>query len=359
MEDLSIVGEKRVTIHDVARVTGVSTATVSGAFSGRRRMSEATRNKVLAAAQEMGFRPDPHAQRLSTGRFDNTVALLMQSDLGVATQTMWKLQSLLSERRFEVHDRMLPVYVENMEAQQTTTLQQIGLQNPQAILCQNFDLQSGALKVLRRYVDNGGVLVCWGFVNKPSRCTELVVDHVLLDEEEASFLQASHLIELGHRKLGFYGHGLTINRAKGNFQAGFERALSQHGLECRPEWIGAACCYEMAGVQHAKKFLALKERPTGVCIINDNAASAFIHSVMRAGLRVPADVSVVGHDDTAAAQAAFVPLTTVRRPVDNFALAIVEALCKRLSGEVQGPPRDQVIRGELVIRQSTAAPGVQ
>ena len=308
----------------------------------------------------MGFSPDPLAQRLSTGRFANTVALLMTSDLGVSTQTMWSLKDLLLQRGFEVHDRNRPLYLGDVEVLQTKMLQEICLQNPQAILCENESLQPGAIKVLRRYVDNGGVLVCWGSVNAPSRSQELAVDHVLIDLEEGGFLQATHLIGLGHRKLGLYEHGMRRTElTAGTFIGGFKRALSKAGLEFRPEWTSAACCYEKAGMQHAQHFLALKERPTGVGIINDNAASAFVNAVMRAGLKVPDDVSVVGYDDTAAAEAAFVPLTTIRRPVEEVSLAIVETLCKRLSGDGQKPPHDQVIRGELIIRQSTAAPRLE
>ncbi len=359
MNDVTERPGKRVTIHDIARITGVSAATVSGAFSGKRRMSDHTRQMVLATAQEMGFSLDPLAQRLSTGRFANTVALLMDSDLGVATQTMWSLKDLLLQRGFEVHDRNRPIYLGDVEVLQTKMVQEIGLQNPQAILCENERLQPGAIKVLRKYVDNGGVLVCWGSVNASSRSQELAVDHVLLDLEGNTFLQANHLIGLGHRKLGLYGHGGPIQGVTGGSLVGFKRALSESGLEFRSEWTGAACCYETAGMRHAEKFLALKERPTGVCVINDNAAAAFIHSLMRAGLQVPGDVSVVGHDNTAAAEAAFVPLTTVRRPVEEVSLAIVETLCKRLSEGDQRPPHDQVIRGELIIRQSTAAPRLQ
>ena len=356
MKDTAPASEKRPTIHDVARVTGVSTATVSGAFSGKKRMSDGTRQMVLATAQEMGFSLDPLAQRLSTGRFANTVALMMNSDLGVGTQTMWKLQLLLLDRGFEVHDRILPNLIADREGKQTKLLQQITLQNPQAILCENESLQAGAVKVLRRYIDNGGVLVCWGGVNAPDRSQELTVDHVLTDREESGFLQATHLIGLGHRKLGLYEHGSQSRGLTGGFFAGFERALRESGLEFHPEWTGGACCYEEAGMQHAEHFLALKEKPTGVCIINDHAASAFINSVMRAGMQVPGDVSVVGHDDIAAAKAAIVPLTTVRRPVERLSLALVETLCKRLNGDDQGPPRDQVIRGELIARESTAPP---
>jgi ABC-type sugar transport system substrate-binding protein len=283
----------------------------------------------------------------------------MESDLGVRTQTMWSLQNLLLKRGFEVHDRNLPSYLGDVEELQTRMLRQIGLQNPQAILCANECMEPGAIKVLRRYVDNGGVLVCWGSVDAPGRSQELAVDHVLVDHEEGGYLQANHLIGLGHRRIGMYGHAITSDGLTGGFIAGFKRALCQAGLEFRPEWTGAACCYEQAGMIHAQQFLALKERPTGVCIVNDNSASAFVNSVMRAGLQVPGDVSVVGYDNTSAAEAAIVPLTTVRRPVEELSLAIVETLCKRLSGDEKGPPCDQVIPGELIIRQSTAAPRVE
>jgi LacI family transcriptional regulator len=77
--------------------------------------------------------------------------------------------------------------------------------------------------------------------------------------------------------------------------------------------------------------------------------------VMRAGLQVPRDVSVIGCDDTAAARAALVPLTTMRRPVKEMSRAIVDTFCDRLNGTIQGPPITREIKPELIVRSSTAA----
>jgi transcriptional regulator with XRE-family HTH domain len=103
--------EKRATIQDIARLTGVSVATVSGAFSGKRRMSVQTREAVLKAAHELGFEPNPHAQRLRNGGCANTVGLLSDMDLGVATLTSWEIRHRLDERNFTIDDHILPIYV--------------------------------------------------------------------------------------------------------------------------------------------------------------------------------------------------------------------------------------------------------
>jgi DNA-binding LacI/PurR family transcriptional regulator len=96
-------------------------------------------------------------------------------------------------------------------------------------------------------------------------------------------------------------------------------------------------------------------RPTGLCIVNDRAAQAFIVGAEELGLRVPEDVSVVGQDDLPPARFGRVPLTTVTHPVAAIADLMLALLRQRLAG-YDGPPRREVVRGELVARSSTARP---
>src|SRR4028119_1958972 len=114
--------EKRATIQDIAGLTGVSVATVSGAFSGKRRMSEQTRQTVLKAARELGFEPNPHAQRLRSGGCANTVGLLSDLDLGVVTLTLWEIRHRLDERGFKIDDHIFPLFVQQVERSQTEVL---------------------------------------------------------------------------------------------------------------------------------------------------------------------------------------------------------------------------------------------
>jgi LacI family repressor for deo operon, udp, cdd, tsx, nupC, and nupG len=346
--------EKRATIQDVARLTGVSVATVSGAFSGKRRMSAQTREAVLEAAHELGFEPNPHAQRLRSGGCANTVGLLSDLDLGVATLTLWEIRHRLNERGFKIDDHILPLYVEQVKASQTEVLRRMCRQNPQAILFPRKSLEPSLSGILEQYVEGGGVLACWTSMRPTAEDQPLTADQVLYDTEKETYLQTRHLIELGHRKIGFLSHSGDVELS--NRYHGFQRALVEARLELRREWIRGASGYEDAGIKHAEYFLALRERPTGVCIINDNAAAAFMHIVMRAGLQVPRDVSVIGCDNMPAARSALVPLTTMRRPIKELSCAIVEMLCHRLDGTIQGPPVMREVQSELIVRSSTAAP---
>ena len=346
--------EKRATIQDIARLTGVSVATVSGAFSGKRRMSDQTRETVLMTARELGFEPNPHAQRLRHGGCANTIGLLSDLDMGVATLTHSEICHRLDERGFQVDDHVLPLYLHQVAARQSEVLRQMCRQNPQAILFARTGLEPSAYDVLAQYVEGGGVLVCWTSMVPEAGQRNLSADQVLLNTAEESYLQARHLIELGHERLGFFSHGgntLSNNRFKG-----FKRALDEANLALREEWVWGQTGYEEAGMKHAERFLALRERPTGVCIINDNAASAFVHAVLRAGLQVPGDVSVIGCDDTAAARAAFVPLTTMRRPIEELSRTVVQFVSDRLDGSLQGPPITTEVKSQLIVRNSTAAP---
>jgi DNA-binding LacI/PurR family transcriptional regulator len=106
-------------------------------------MSPQTREAVLKAAREMGFEPNPHAQSLRNGGCANTVGLLSDLDLGVATQTLSEIRHRLDERRFKIDDHILPIYVQQVKASQTEVLRRMCRQNPQAILFPRKSLEPG------------------------------------------------------------------------------------------------------------------------------------------------------------------------------------------------------------------------
>ncbi len=105
----------------------------------------------------------------------------------------------------------------------------------------------------------------------------------------------------------------------------------------------------------AHRFLALAERPTGICIVNDYAAFAFMVDITRAGIRVPQDISIVSHDNQSIASRCPVPMTAVSHPAEKIASTVVEMLLERMDG-LDTPPRTVTIRGDLVERESVAAP---
>jgi DNA-binding LacI/PurR family transcriptional regulator len=101
--------------------------------------------------------------------------------------------------------------------------------------------------------------------------------------------------------------------------------------------------------------MALEQRPSAMCIVNDHAASAFVNEVQRSGLTVPRDLSIVSHDDSPVARYSVVPLTTVSHPVEAIARNVVNLLCSRLEGLYDGVPRRVIIKGQLMVRDSAVA----
>jgi DNA-binding LacI/PurR family transcriptional regulator len=161
-------------------------------------------------------------------------------------------------------------------------------------------------------------------------------------------------LKLGHREIGLYMPG-PEPRVSHPRRVGFERALAEFGVTVHREWFFCGGNYEEGGSNLARQFLGLRRRPTAMCVVNDDAAVAFIAEIGRAGIGVPEDLSVVSHDDLPIARFFPVTLTTVSNPVEAVSKGVHSLLMRRLQSP-DASIRSITVRGELMIRQSAAAP---
>ncbi len=340
-----------VTMSDVARAAGVSKMTVSFALNNTGRVSDKTRKMVMETAQELGYEPNPHAQNLSNGRSTNTIGLFsLWFDFGVGTQKIQFIQSALNQSGYDVPIYGVGLHDQYNEDVQAGAIASLRRQKPRGVICFTNGLQPKALLELRRYQEEGGVLVSYDYP------TDLDCDAVLFDRDDNTYRAAKHLTDLGHRTLGYADHGFV--RPNGPRLAGFRRAVEEVEGEWRSEWIleaQNARDYAEGGRILAAQYLALRERPTALCIVNDYSALVFISELERAGLRCPDDVSVIGHDDHAMSQFAHVPLSSVTHPAEAIAHHAAQFLLSRLNEEYDGPARSFTARGQLIARQSSAA----
>lgn len=347
---------KAPTIYDVAAALGMHKSSVSLALSGKGNLSVATRAKVLSVAREMGYEPNPLAQRLAKGVSKSLVCLCSGAlDLGLTTEKILLIQHELAGRGLEVpiYTFAEPIAADGLS--QASQVRQICRQQPRAIVCAGQLMGEGAFRELEAYQREGGIVVSYD-IPVPLAC-----DQVVFDREDNAYQAARHLIERGHRDVGIgmsNPNQVSLDDEMSPLSLrlkGFRRALREAGLAVRDEWIFLNPTYERGGIEMARQFLHLKRRPTGLCIVNDYVALAFMVEAMREGVRVPDDVSIVGHDNQLVASLCPVPLSSTTQPAQEIAQAVAAMLIERLDG-LTTAPRTVVIKGRLVERQSVAVP---
>jgi LacI family purine nucleotide synthesis repressor len=346
---------KAATIEDVARAAGVALSTASGAFSGKKRMSSQTRENILGVAHALNYQPNPHAQRLSRQRSHNLVGLFTPYlDLSNATRKVKIIQRLLTEQGYEA-----PIYAAgdnsgSVPVDQRTQLRAFCRQRSEALVCFMGDMEPETHDELRRYQDDGGVVVCFDH-----SVPDIACDQVVFDREDNAHQAAVFLLHQGHTRIGFY-YQVAGNAAGSERRAGFERALREAGIAVRDEWLFAAtpdeAFHEAEGVRLAHEFLQMTERPTAICGFPDLVAAVFVAQLRRNGLRIPEDVSVMANDDTPMTRYGAIPLTTTTHPIEVIAQAVADLTASRLSGAFVGGPRQVTVRGTLIERDSTCPP---
>ena len=347
MKSLSPDRQKPLTLMDVARKLGVSRSTVSAAFTGNGNITAARREAVRSAAIKLGYRPNPHAQRLANGDLDNTIALVTSYlDLDVRSQKLQLIQRILLEKGYNASIHALGSGLISKAADSANVISNLRRLQPLGIVCNQWELNEATRNELQHFCDEGGKLVYYDVA------MDLECDQVIFDREHNSYIAMKHLLELGHREVGFFLPPDDAARF-----LGVRKAMDEYGAPMRSAWINAPRQgrYEETGGHLAKYFMAQNPRPTAIVIVNDNVAIGFVAGLQRQGLRIPQDVSVVSHNDTTAAMwGGNIQLTSVSQPIEAIAEQTAKLLIDRLTGKYDGPPKAVHIRGELSVRESTA-----
>jgi len=178
---------------------------------------------------------------------------------------------------------------------------------------------------------------------------------VALDDARAGIIAAEHLINLGHRRIAHIARDLSFLSGAQRLE-GYKTAMARHGLPVLDELIVEGAATREAGYHCMKKLLELPQLPTGVFASNDAMAVGAYDAIAEAGLSIPRDISIVGHDDIDACAVLRPKLTTMTTHRHQLGEAAVDLLFKQIDSE-DGPVGDRVFTAELVLRASTAPPG--
>jgi len=355
------MASKGTTIQDVAARAATSPSTVSNLLNGRvERMRPETRGRIERAMAELGYQPNQVARQLKTGQTP-ILGLVVPS----VANPFWGAFAQLAEETAREHGyQVLLGNAGRDPAAEERYAESLWSHGVRGVI---FGSSPLSLDHLRRLVDRGMRVVTFdrgGLARGGDGAAAAEIDSVSVDNVASAKLATNHLLDLGHRRIGFLSGPLRTASRLLRLE-GYRAALADAGLAFDPTlvWAGAAGGgygdVEGAdlGRAGAGALLRLDDPPTAIFTINDMYALGAYAGAHDLGLAVPGALSVVGFDDIFLAPIASPPLTTVRQPLREMLRAAVPLLIRRVEGDAAGPAAHRSVPAELVVRASTAPPG--
>jgi LacI family transcriptional regulator len=329
----------RAQIKDVARVAGVSTATVSHVINNTRAVSEETRERVMRAIESCDYYPNSHARSLASGR-SHTLGLLV-SDISnpFFPELVKSIETVAFEKGYDI-------ILSNTDYNDERTLNYVRRfieRKVAGVALMTSELDRELIDDLARchvpvvFLDIGSAGVCM---------SNLLVDYGAGIEEAIR-----HLVSLGHRNIAYVGGPARLRSAAKRLEA------FRQSMNCQLPGVSSPLIYEgdfrmEGGRRAARGLLNSSELPTAVVVANDMMALGVMQECRERGLHVPNDISIVGFDDIAFAALSNPPLTTIRLPREELGRKAVDALLATI-GDSDRQGVEINIPTHLVLRDST------
>jgi len=337
-----------VTIKDIAAALGISATTVSRALKDDVRISREVRDRVTKLARKMGYRPNLAAKSLVSNRTD-AIGFLVDN-------LSWSFFSELAEcvqNAAERHGYSVLIY----SSQKGAEREKAGVES---FLSRGID---ALLIYATEAKENEPLYQEWAGFDIPvlffNHFNHMDVNCVTTDDYEGARKAMRHLMDLGHRNIGYVGskEDSSIKRQR---LAAYRDALAEaeFGSGSGDSWVALEEDDPLYGYRVAKRWFAGSgDKPTAIFAQNDMLAFGVCRAIAELGMRVPDDVSVVGYDDLDTCQSLHPPLTTVKIPLKRLADSAMNFLIEQINAG-NGKPDDEVrlkttFSPNLVIRQST------
>lgn len=337
----------RSSAKDVARLAGVSTATVSRALNLPERVDPETRERVRAAVTKLRYVPHGVASALRSQRTQMIGAVVPSFDYALYARTTSALQRALDERGYSL---VLAAHHYDLTTEVRVT-EQLIRRGVDAFVFVGIDHDTA----LYRLLDNYGrpYVLTWG-VDASHRHPSIGFDNAA-----ATFEVTRYLLSLGHRRLGLISAPTTGNDRARERGAGVRAALAAQSLALDEGLVRFGPIALASGAQAMRSLLALPAPPTAVVATNDVFAVGALMACREAGVRVPEDISITGVDDTDLGATQTPGLTSVHTPIVEVGDAAARQLVARLEGDpvalYQQMPFSLVKRGSAGPPRASAA----
>ena len=330
------------TMADVARMAGVSTATVSHVLNGTRPVRASTREQVLSAVAATHYTPNTVARSLATAR-TTTMGLVLSA---ISNPYFGELLSAAESAAAAAGYTLLLVDPHEDPDYELTVVTRLHHHRVDGVVLAPSARPDDTLAYLARHQVPTVLL---------DRLIDAGHDQVGTENRASTAGLTGHLADHGHTRIGLVAglHGLSTTTER---REGYRDALRSRGLPVDPELEVGGASETVAARRATHRLLALDDRPTAIVAGNNSMTIGVMQALRDAGLEVPRDVAVAAFDDFAWADLFAPRLTVAAQPFDEIATTAVRLLLDRIA-EPDAPPTTRRLLPRLVIRESCGCPG--
>ena len=330
-----------VKLKDIARKVGVSPTTVSLVLNQRSdsRISEDTRNKILEAVKELGYQPTKPSKSIPIA-IPPTIGFVITD---ITNPFFTELANVVEDVASRYGYNIILGNTRESLKDETELLKVLWRRRVDGLIIAPVDDQASNLQ---DFLNHEIPVV---LVDRYLQTVE--TSAVILDNVEGAYMAMEYLIRLGHTRIGIISGPQNITTARERLE-GCIKALESHGLEIDAKLIYDSHYTIEGGEQATQELLSLAPPPTAIFSIAGVPTVGALLACKRQGVKIPADLSFIGFDDSKWAQLAHPPLTVVSQPVQEIGTDAVQLLIQLIQGWSKGETRKIVLKPELIIRES-------
>ena len=329
--------EKTHSINDVAKLAGVSPATVSNVLTGRKPVSAKLVKKVEAAVKALDYRADPRASMLRSGEAKIIAVVVPDLDNPFFTSVVSGVEQCLGQEDYEV----IVASSHGEELVERSRLKAILAWRPAGLIVIPCSDEFPG----RELIDSSGTpyVIADRVTGNPS------VDTVSVDNEAAGAVGARHLIDLGHKDILIVASSLSLANIRQRC-GGASEVMRSHGFP-EPAIVELGLTIDEASARLSNWFDE-NSPPTAIQALTNFTTLSVLTTLAERGLRMPRDISLIGFDDYTWMSARATPLTAIFQPVREMGRALWETLSGRIKGDLS-PAKHVLLPCELRVRAST------
>ena len=331
-----------VSIKDVAKRAGVSPGTVSNALNSTSYVKEETRQRILKAVEEMGYVPNRTGRMLKTTKTGLVMLAIPDSDNEIYFALVSSAMKILKKNDYS----MLLYYTGGLAEEELKAVKMLQEQMVDGLIMVHFSYNEKLLEEIRR--TQRPVVLC-GMCNHLWAGKGYEFDTVSIDVYKGIRAAVEHLIQMGHRKIGYLAgrKGIEVYHQR---ESAYRDAMQEAGIDINESYIMWNDYTKLAGYNSGRMLYMMKERPTAICASNDHQAIGCYQAVGDLGGTIPGDIALTGMDNVSISE--IIGMTSCDMKEGCGGEEAAKLILMRLNGSEE-VYQDLYFAPELVVRKSS------